>query len=108
MGPHLETAVNWVVASGVHRRDPLPTLLLQAKGTTLFEILSLEFLVWLWDAAGLLVEGDAGLASGRVQDFVVGARPGTQPGFVAVDGGRRLLDAGCFSWATRLARLLSG
>ena len=89
-------------------RDPLPTLVLRAKGTTLFEILSLEFLVWLWDTAGLLVEGDAGLASGRVQDFVVGARPGAQPGFVAVDSGRGLLDAGCFFRAARLAWLLSG
>lgn len=107
MGLHLETTVNRTAASGVHPR-PSPHPLLRAKGTTLSEILSLEFLVWLWDTAGLLVEGDAGLASGRVQDFVVGARPGAQPGFVAVDSGRGLLDAGCFFRAARLAWLLSG
>lgn len=81
------------------------------KETIIFEILSLKFLVWLLGKRQLLlVERDAGFASGWVQDFVVRARPRAQPGLMAVDRGRGLglLGAVSFSAAAFLTRLFSG
>lgn len=57
-----------------------------------------------------LVEGDAGFASRWVQNFVVRSRPWAQPGFMAVNHGRRLGLLGMvrLSQATFLTRLFSG
>lgn len=65
------------------------------KETIVFEILSLRCFVWLQGKQQLLVEGDTGLASRWVQDFVVRTRARAQPGLVAVSRGfgHRLLRA---------------
>lgn len=81
------------------------------KETRVFEILSLRVLVWLQvKQQPLLVEGETGFASRRVEDFVMRARPRAQPGLMAVTRGHghRLRGTACFSRASLLTRLFSG
>lgn len=81
------------------------------KETIVFEILSLRVLVWLQTKQQpLLVEGDTGFASRRVEDFVMRARPWAQPGLMAVPRGHGhwLLGAARFSRASLLTGLFSG
>lgn len=56
----------------------------------------------------LLVEGDAGLASGRVEDFVVRSGPRAQAGLVAVRRGHGLLGVVGSPGAASLTWLFSG
>lgn len=81
--------------------DPLPTPLLWAERNYLKSYL--PGLSGSEGCGGTSVEGDAGLAPGQVQDFVVRVRPWAQPGLMAVHQGRGLLSAGCLPWATLLA-----
>lgn len=81
--------------------DPLPTPLLWAERNYLKSYL--PGLSGSEGCGGTSVEGDAGLAPGQIQDFVVRVRPWAQPGLMAVHQGRGLLSAGCLPWATLLA-----